>query len=190
MINKDKFTKIKGELEKYDKERESIILKTREIITLSKQIIYGLHRKENVDELVEEIKKEISNLKDLAKDPASEYTGSYKSAMQEYVEALAFYQYVKDGSLLEHEELDILPEHYLLGLCDLTGELVRNGVNASIEEEYEKTAKIKDFVSELYGVLLQFNFRNGELRKKFDGIKWDLKKLEDMVFDLKLKGKI
>ena len=190
MINKAKFEKIKRELEKYDKEREDIILKTREIITLSKRIIYGIHRKENVDKLVAEIKKEIANMKDIAEDPASEYTGSFKQAMQEYVEALAFYHFSKEDRFVDYDDLGVSPEYYLLGLCDLTGELVRDAVNSSINEDYKRTAKIKDFVSELYGMLLQFNFRNGELRKKFDGIKWDLKKLEDMAFDLKMKGKI
>ena len=37
---------------------------------------------------------------------------------------------------------------------------------------------------------MQFDFRNSELRRKFDGIKWELKKLEDLSIELKLKGKI
>ena len=190
MINKTKFEKIKKEMESYDKEREGIILKTRQIIKLSKQIIYGLHRKENVDKLVQEIKKEIQTIKKIAKSPESEYENSYKQAMQEYVEAIAFYNFSKENRLVDYDELDVLPEYYLLGLCDLTGELVREAVNSSIRGDFSRTEKIKDFVTELYGTLLQFDFRNGEIRKKFDGIKYDLKKLEDIMFDLKIKGKI
>ena len=51
----------------------------------------------------------------------------------------------------------------------------------------DSAKKIRDFVEELYGEMLKFNFRNGELRRKFDGIKYDLKKLEDLVLDLTLK---
>ena len=34
------------------------------------------------------------------------------------------------------------------------------------------------------------DFRNGELRRKFDGIKYDLKKMEDLLLSLKLQGKV
>jgi hypothetical protein len=38
--------------------------------------------------------------------------------------------------------------------------------------------------------MLDFDFRSGELRKKSDAIKWNLKKIEDILYDLKLQGKI
>jgi predicted translin family RNA/ssDNA-binding protein len=46
---------------------------------------------------------------------------------------------------------------------------------------------IKELVSEIYGEMIKFDFRNGDLRKKFDGIKYDLKKIEDLVFEIKIK---
>ena len=36
----------------------------------------------------------------------------------------------------------------------------------------------------------QLDLRNGELRRKFDGLKYDLKKMEDVLLSLKLQGKV
>ena len=50
-------------------------------------------------------------------------------------------------------------------------------------------ASVVHGLEELYGELLKFDFRDGELRKKFDGIKYDLKRLEDVALSIKLKEK-
>ena len=50
--------------------------------------------------------------------------------------------------------------------------------------------EIRDVVDEIYGELLKFDFRDSDLRRKFDSVKYDLKKLEDLLLELKLKGKI
>ncbi|MBI2651437.1 hypothetical protein HYX01_03130 [Candidatus Woesearchaeota archaeon] len=84
--------------------------------------------------------------------------------------------------------LDIDTEDYLMGLCDLTGELVRKAVNEVIIKNFDSAVEIKSLVEEIYGEFLNFNLRNGELRKKSDQIKWNLKKLEDVVFEIKMKG--
>jgi len=75
-------------------------------------------------------------------------------------------------------------------LCDLTGELGRKAVHDVIKKNFSEAVIIKDIVDEIYGEFLKFNLRNSELRKKSDQIKWNLKKLEDIVFELKIKGRI
>lgn len=37
-------------------------------------------------------------------------------------------------------------------------------------------------------VLIAFDFRNGPLRRKFDGLKYSLKSIEDIAFELSLQG--
>ena len=81
-------------------------------------------------------------------------------------------------------------ENYLLGLCDLVGEVVRRSINLAIKGKFDAAVEAKEFVAELYYQLSKFDFRNSELRRKFDGMKYELKKLEDLVLDLKLKGMI
>jgi predicted translin family RNA/ssDNA-binding protein len=75
-------------------------------------------------------------------------------------------------------------------LCDLSGELVRVAVNEIIAENYNSVTKIRKFTAEMYEYMLGFDFRNTLLRKKFDSIKYNLEKMEDLILDLKVRDKI
>ncbi len=181
------YNKLQKEIQDYDQEREKIIKKSRDIIKLSKQIIYSVHRDElsEASILVKKIEKELEALKTIAKKSTKlSFEGSFKMAVQEYVEAILYYNFVKQGKLID---LKVSAEHFVLGLADLPGELVRRAVFLAGKREVEKVIKIKDEVDHLYGELLRFDFRDHEIRRKVDAVKYSLKKLEDLVLDLKLR---
>lgn len=181
------------ELAAYDSQRELLIKKSRDVLKLSKQIIYAVHRSElkQAESLIKEIEKELSALNKITQHSTFLLSeGSYKIAVQEYVEALLYFHVVKDKTLSTHTQLKVKSNHYLLGLCDLTGEIVRKAVYLAGKDRYAEVIQYKDLVDQIYGELLKFDFREPELRRKFDSIKYDLKKLEDLVLDLKLKGKL
>lgn len=193
MLDKSDFAQLQQQLSSNDAARDKLIIKSREVVKLSKKIIYAVHlgHIHRAEKLHDQIKKELDTVQKLAStNPALKYSGSVTIAEQEFVEAVCFLDFVKSGKVTPHAQLNVDAESYLLGLCDLTGELLRNGINASIKENYAETVRIKDVVSELYGEFMQFEFRNGDLRRKFDSIKYALNKLEDVVLELKLKGKI
>ncbi|MBN2421324.1 hypothetical protein JXB27_03540 [Candidatus Woesearchaeota archaeon] len=189
MINKKDFEEMRKELESFDGVREEIIAMSREIVRLSKKVIYSVHRKEmkEADSAVAQIKKAVKNIIKGSEDSELEYSGSRRIALQEYVEAICYYEYVKTGKVPTHKEVGVDAESYLLGICDLSGELVRNAINGAIEGDFKNALNVKELVTELYWELSQFDLRNGELRRKYDGIKYDLKKLEDLVLQLKLR---
>ena len=72
------------------------------------------------------------------KEVELKYIGAYRIAIQEYVEAVCFYSVIVNGKLPGHKTLGAMPEHYLLGLCDLTGELSRRATNLAIAKEVKK----------------------------------------------------
>lgn len=186
MIN---FSKLRKDIQDYDSERENLIKQSRDVLKLSKQIIYAVHRDElnEAAKLIKQIEAEKKKLDAIAKHSRKMGSeGSYKVAIQEYAEALLYYHFVKDGGLVD---LPIDTEHFILGLADLPGELVRKAVFLAGKGEVDKVIKIKDAVDTIYGELLKFDFRDNEVRRKFDSIKYDLRKLEDLVLDLKLKGR-
>ncbi len=185
------FDELKNKYDQDEKDREKVILKSREIISLSKTIITSLHRDDvkKAEINLKLIEDEMSKLTSSCKGTKQYYSGSYKIAFQEYIEALSYYKYIKNSSLPKLKKgLDT--EYYLLGICDTSGELVRRALNKGIQGDFKEVKKIKDFVTEIYDELIQFNVKNGELRKKIDSIRWDLKKLDEMVFNLKVGGKI
>ncbi len=186
MIN---FAKLQKEFQDYDEEREKLIKKSRDVLKLSKQIIYALHRDEvsKADSLVKEIEKELKELESIAKHSNKmAYEGSYKIAVQEYVEAILYYHFVKTGKLVD---LKVLAEHYILGLCDLPGELTRRAVYMAGKGRVEEVSRIRDLVDSVYGEFLKFDFRDNEIRRKVDAVKYELRKMEDLMLDLKLKGR-
>jgi translin len=191
MINEKDFLRIKKELVLFDKEREELIKKSREILKQSKQAIYLVHRNEFkvAEKLLEKIEKEIKNIKKTIKcNPKLDFLGAYSVANQEYVEAKCYYGFVKNNKIPTCSDLNVQVEDYLLGLCDLTGELGRRAVASVIKKEFDNVYKIQDVVDQIYGLFLQLDLRNGELRKKSDGIKWNLKKIEGIIYDIKIKN--
>lgn len=184
MLNKKEFESIGKDLKKFDEERENTIRQSRDIIQLSKQIIYAIQRDDlsSAEKLVAEIKAKTKKL------PLKFYDTEMDAvAMQEFVEAIAFYEFVKNNKIPSRKELGIETDDYLMGLCDLTGELVRKAVKDVINKRYDEANKIKNLVDEIYGEFLKFDLRNGNLRKKADQIKWNLKKLEEMEYDVARK---
>jgi translin len=189
-MNMVNFEKIRQDLQGYDQLREQLIKKSRDVLKLSKQLIYAVHRSEaeNAKKLSKEINEEFETLNDIAKkNPRLNKEGSYKVAIQEYVEAILYLNFILDGKL---KEIDVPSNLFILGLADLPGELGRRAVYLAGKGKYKEVIKIKDAVDNIYGELLKLDLRDNEARRKTDAVKYELRKLEDLVLDLKLKEKI
>jgi predicted translin family RNA/ssDNA-binding protein len=188
MLKKSEFKKIRKEMHKVDEKREELIHLSREIINLSKQIIYAAQRSDlkTASSVVKNIKNKVKKLKNIN---IITDTNINSVAFQEYVEAIAFYEFVKNKKIPTRAILNVSAENYLSGLCDLTGELVRKAVYDVIHKRFDEAVRIKELVHDIYGEFLKLHLRNGELRKKSDSIKWNLKKLEEVMYDIAIHKK-
>jgi len=190
MINRQDFKAMKLELDKFDTHREIIIKKSRDILKNSKRAIYALHRNSasEASKLLAQARKDITEIKrGIKKEPLLSQVNAFNDALQEYVEAETYSSYLSGKKISSAKTLGVGTEDYLMGLSDLTGELVRKAVSEATKQKYESVEKIKDFIEELYVEMLKFNFRSGNLRKKFDSIKYHLATLQDLVLKIKLK---
>lgn len=180
------FSKLQKAIKGYDALREELIKQSRVVLKLSKLLIYSLHRNDDKShELYKEIENEKKKLKEIACRSAKlAFEGSYKIGVAEYVEAVLYYHYVHKGEL---KSLQVEPDYFVLGLADLPGELGRRAVFLAGKGKVEEVVKIKDMIDMIYGELLKFDLRDNESRRKVDSVKYDLRKLEDLVLDLKLK---
>ena len=182
MIDTKEFTRIKRELEKNEAAREKDIQESRMVIKVSKQIIYSLHRGDikKAETQSKDIKARVKKLRDMN-------LGMCRVAIQEYVEAIAYLHFLNKGTLITMKESGVDYESYLLGLCDLTGELVRKAVNEVIQGNESAAYLIKELVAGIYEQFLRLDLRNGELRKKADSIRWNLNKIEDIIYKLEIR---
>jgi translin len=186
MIDRKEFSELRKEIAERDDTRERIIAASRDIITLSKQAIYAVHRKDmpTAAKKLAEMKKHVAALQKIDIPLDTNIAGA---AYQEYAEAAAYVHFAQTGKLVSRKALGVDVESYLMGLCDLTGELMRKAVDDIINKEYEHAYKIRELVALIYGEFLQFTLRNSELRKKSDQIKWNLQKIEDLIYDVEMK---
>lgn len=192
MIDKKDFKEMLKDMENFDNQRELLIKTSRDVLKLSKQLIYALHRgdRKGAKAFETKIRLVFDNLSKIAGRKCElQSVGAFKVAQQEYVEALCYYGFVINKKIPTHKALKVSPIIYLLGICDLTGELVRKAINDAIKGDMNSALYIKEIVEGLYWELLKFDFRDNELRRKFDGIKYDLKRLDDIALDIKLKDK-
>lgn len=79
-------------------------------------------------------------------------------------------------------------EDFLIGLCNAVSELVRLSMNRVIQTDYATPARCAVFATHIFDAFKELNFRNDFLRKRYDGIKYDIKRLEEIVYDLSIRG--
>ncbi|PSN50504.1 Translin [Blattella germanica] len=79
-------------------------------------------------------------------------------------------------------------EDYLMGLLQLSSEMSRFAVNSVTSGDYARPIEISRFIAELNAGFRLLNLKNDSLRKRFDALKYDVKKIEEVVYDLTIRG--
>lgn len=93
-------------------------------------------------------------------------------------------------NLKDSDEFHITIEEYLLAIPSLTDELSRLAVNSVTLGDHELAVKISNFVKDIHAGFQLLNLKNDQLRRKSDSIKYHVKKVEDVVYDLSLRNLI
>ncbi len=93
-------------------------------------------------------------------------------------------------NLKDRDAFHLTIEEYLLALTDLTSELARLCGNSVTLGDFQLAVRISRFVKDLFAGFQLLNLKNDVLRKRVDGVKYDVKKVEDVVYDLTLRNLI
>jgi len=188
MINKKFIQKLKKEHEEHNGERRQIISLANVVLHDSKRVIFSLHRgdKKIAGKSLEEIEKILVKLKKKFGYNRLKEEGSYKAGVEEYVEAKTFYLIMSGKKLDAIKGQELSYDSYLGGICDLTGELVRLAVNQAAKGKYNEVEKIKNMINDIMAELVQFDMA-GYLRTKYDQAKGNLRKIEQINYEVKLR---
>ncbi|KAG0646223.1 Translin [Hyphodiscus hymeniophilus] len=159
---------------------------------------------------------EIASVKSLAeiasKSPYYKYNGMWSRDVQNVIFAILFCGWLGGmgtsdaGKLLTIEEVGkvldvpvnlkdqdafhISIEEYLQALITLIEELARLAINSVTLGDYQQPLQISQFVKDLHAGFQILNLKNDSLRRRSDSIKYNVKKIEDIVYDLSLRNLI
>jgi len=133
---------------------ERLVKLSRDITIESKRVIFLLHRihdEGSTKQLTEEAQAKLESVirnswsnvaRELQGNDPHHFLRAYSPGMQEYIEAKSFLHYINNGTLITLDQLQkelVFPDgsqvlipvnEYLLGIADLTGELMRMCINA------------------------------------------------------------
>ncbi|TEA15008.1 Translin-1 [Colletotrichum sidae] len=93
-------------------------------------------------------------------------------------------------NLKDRDAFHLTIEEYLLALTDVTQELSRLATNAVTLGDFALPVDISAFVKDLFAGFQLLNLKNDILRKRVDAVKYDVKRVEDVVYDLSLRSLI
>ncbi len=188
MLNKKFTASLKKDYTKKNNERRQIISLSNIILNNSKKAIFAIHRQDLkvAQEKLQESEKIIHKIIKNFKEARAMEEGSFMAGLEEYVEAKLFFTFITTGKIDRIKEVKMPLESYLGGICDLTGELIRLAVNQTIERKFTEVKKIKNIINEILNELIDFDI-TGYLRTKYDQAKGNLKKIEQIDYEINLK---
>ncbi|KAF9229575.1 Translin [Gyrodon lividus] len=213
------FDQFRQELDDQNDRRERLIKASRDITNLSKKVIFLLHRIMNEDaqdiqkhskyahecgiEKLFEVQKIYATIKvEIQGDLFWRHHRSVSPGLQEYIEALSFAHYLGHGTLVTFTQVQStlsdnngvpyfpLPkEDYLLGLSDLTGELMRFAISGIARKGGRiRALQVCNFVRECKSNFDRFTPYVRELRKKQFVTNQSLEKIENAVYAIVVRS--
>jgi predicted translin family RNA/ssDNA-binding protein len=173
-----------------DRSRRALQALSSEILSGSKRAIFAFHR-DNEKAAAAELSIVSAKLKEGWKLVKNEtriaQEGMWRAAQEEFAEADLLSQYILTGKIGPVAGVAEDPDVFVGAVSDLTGELVRRAVLLASDGKIKPIHQIFDDVREVVGFLLSMDL-TGSLRTKVDQAKSNLRKLEEIRYDLSLRG--
>lgn len=186
MIDHKFFKDLRKKYLEYDAARRRVIGESAEALSRAKQGIFALHRgdrKEGAKLLDEAAAMHKKMAVAFRRIKGLEYEGSYRAAVEEYVEARLFEEFLTGRKIGAVSAPGMDEDIYLGGLMDFTGELVRYAIARATERDRKEADRALETVRAVVGEVIQMNL-TGSLRSKYDQSKTNLRKLEEIAYDL------
>ncbi|XP_057375430.1 translin-associated protein X-like [Daphnia carinata] len=192
---------------------ERIVKLSRDITIESKRIIFLLHRVQDEASKVKLTHEAEGKLqlvvnsswnrlaKELVGQDTHHYLRGYSPGLQEFIEAISFLQFIRDGSLITLEEVQsklsyaedlkvpVPVYEYLLGIADLTGELMRLCINAVGRGETQLVFNTCLSLRKVHEALSSLNLGfQRELKRKLQVSRQSLQKVETACYTVQVRG--
>jgi translin len=178
--------KIENHIGQKEKIREDAYKTSREIIICCRKGIQRLHRKqmEEAESYMKQASAKLAQLYDITTGHADVFhTGFVENAAQEFVEIQCLYNIMKGGDLPDPDAIQTTYSAYLLGLCDVVGELRRGALDFMLEGNTTKANEYLGYMDRIYDAIMSFDYPSALV---------PIKKRQDMVRGLieKTRGEL
>jgi predicted translin family RNA/ssDNA-binding protein len=189
MVDRQFIDELKKRLTDYEAGRRDIIKQAGDALSLSKRSIFALHRddSETAGQLLAQAGTLLAAVREAAAtNPDLADEGSYRAALEEYYEARLYEQWLATGDI---KRLAGEPDEYrtyIGALSDLTGEIQRRQVRLASAGELTEVQRLKDDIESVVGYLLDMDL-GGHLRQKFDQAKNNLRRAEDVLYEVTIR---
>ncbi|EFX86564.1 hypothetical protein DAPPUDRAFT_307773 [Daphnia pulex] len=207
------FSDCSKKLDTHHDRYERVVKLSRDITIESKRVIFLLHRVQD-----ETSKMKICNeaegklqvvinsswnrlAKELVGQDHHHYLRAYSPGLQEFIEAISFLQFLRDGNLINLEEVQsrltyseelkvpVPVYEYLLGIADLTGELMRLCINAVGRGETQLVFNTCMSLRKIHEALSSLNLGfQRELKRKLQVSRQSLQKVETACYTVQVRG--
>jgi translin len=165
---------VENELEEKDEVRELAMKTCRQIVRLSSDLIYMLHRQKKGKNIIEgyrELRAKVTEVNTLLHGHYEVYySGFVEDAMQEYVEATLLRSAVTGDAMPSPSQLKVDSSTYILGLADVIGEMRRMALDSMIGGNVREASKWVSEMERLYLALSKMHFPGKvvEIKRKQD----------------------
>ncbi|XP_064603440.1 translin-associated protein X-like isoform X2 [Liolophura sinensis] len=156
--------------------------------------------------------------RELAGEDPYQFLRAYSPGIQEYIEAVTLLHYLQDETLVSLAEVSkdlhfklepddncddsgtavddpeksvsvfVSPVDYMLGIADLTGELMRIAINCIGSGDITSPFKLCVFLRTVHRAFMSFENSSRELSRKLTVLRQSLKKVETACYTLQVRG--
>jgi predicted translin family RNA/ssDNA-binding protein len=135
-------------------------------------------------------------IKEIVKLASADQLLNYQAqrAFEKFSGVCILSQFFKNGTVMRHRDitneyiqpLSLGDEEYLSALFSFCQELENYSIKRATELDSASVKLCLELVSQLFEEFLKYDFRNGPLRRKYDAIKYVVKTLQNICYDLSI----
>eukprot|EP00301_Raphidiophrys_heterophryoidea_P020933 c5497_g1_i1.p1 GENE.c5497_g1_i1~~c5497_g1_i1.p1 ORF type:complete len:448 (-),score=111.38 c5497_g1_i1:74-1417(-) len=115
--------------------------------------------------------------------------GRLSDCMSNVVRLRGFSVFLQTGKLIRQGDCtEFTDEEFMGGVISLIHDLARYSVGRAIKHDTVSVTLAREVTDQVMNEFLKFDFRNGPLRRKYDGIKYGLRKIENILYELSVTG--
>lgn len=164
------------------------------------------------DVKLDSVRQKIGQIaEELKGEDLHQFHRAFTPGIQEYVEAVSFHHFIRHRTLISLEEINarlvfirenkgegevacvltfqITPTDYLLGVADLTGELMRMCISSVGNGDIDTPFQLSGFLRQIHdGFSYIGNTGPYEVSKKLHTLRQSLGKVEDACYTLRVRG--